>query len=253
MSSPKISIMMPTYNAGEYIDAAILSMLSQDEVDWEMLCYDDCSDDGTFERLTFWAGMDSRIKAVQPHADHGNYIDNCNLMLDDAKGEFVARMDADDISLPVRLREQYEFIVGKPNASLIGAMALNIIEAENQIVDDYPWEAGVIKPVASRENPVNEAIRTHHRLIHGTLFSRRSTLQSLGGYEDLWPIEDWDISLKAAEAGEIYILPEILYLRRIHPSNHSKDDPNKDRAFDLINQKHGLKLEERPKTRPKHL
>lgn len=254
-SSPEITVMMPTFNTVEYIDSAILSVLAQEGTNWRMLAYDDHSDDGTHERLQFWANQDPRITVGRPFDDHGHYTDICNQLLEDAQSLYVARMDSDDISLPHRLKTQLEFMQGRDTATLIGGMGLNIIEAEGgRISDEYPWESEIIKPVASYEETVNDAIRTHHRIIHGTLFGRKDDLVEIGGYQDLFPIEDWELTLRVAEeGGAVYVIPEIVYLRRVHSHNASKGHPNKQAAFQYIVDRYNLNLEELPRSRPAHL
>jgi len=250
-----VSVMMPTYNTVQYIDAALLSLMAQTDVEMEVLAYDDHSTDGTYERLQFWSKVDNRIRVARPFSEHGHYTDICNQLIEDSRGGFVARMDSDDISLPERLAVQKRFMHDRSNLTLLGAMALTIVTEEgNRICDTFPWESTIIKPVASREVPVNEAIRTHHRLVHGTLFSRRTDLLSIGGYEDLFPIEDWELSLKMADAGgEVFVLPDILYMRRIHPVNSSKEHPGKLPAFEYINKLYNLGLESLPRSRPANL
>lgn len=251
---PEVSVMMPTFNTIKHLDGAVLSILSQAHKNWELLGYDDGSDDGTFERMQFWEEQDERIKAVKPFAEHGQYIDLCNQMLADAQGEFVARMDADDISLPNRLSTQIDFMKRKQNAILLGGMCLSIIEAEgDKLTDQYPWEANIIKPVASRDVPVNQDIRTHHRIVHGTMLTRKDELEAAGGYDDLSPIEDWDVSLKMAERGDVYVLPDVMYLRRIHNANNSKGHPNKQRAFQAIKDRYDLDIKDLPRSRPANL
>lgn len=254
-NNPEVTVMMPTYNALSYVDSAILSLLSQTHKDLEILAYDDHSNDGTFERLEFWASQDKRIKIDRPFNEHGHYTEICNQMVEDARTEFIARMDADDISLPDRIETQLEFLKKRKTASLIGSMALNIIEKEgSRISYDYPWESQIIKPVASREIPVNEHIKSHHRLVHGTLFTRKSTMLEIGGYKDLFPIEDWELTLRLdREQKEIYILPDILYMRRIHELNASKNHPNKIPSFEYIKKEYSLAIADLPRSRPANL
>ncbi len=250
--SELITVMMPAYNAIEYVDTALLSLIAQTNGDFEVLAYDDHSDDGTYERLQFWAERDSRLRVARPFDEHGHYTDICNQLLEDAAGQFVARMDADDVSLPDRLALQLDFLRQKKAGTLLGGMAMAIIQAEGcRISDTSPWESTIIKPVASRTVPVNEAIRTHHRLVHGTLFGRRDELLEIGGYLDMFPIEDWELSLRVDDAGgDVYILPDIIYLRRIHAQNSSKGHPKKQEVFEYIRDRYQLQLDSLPRTRP---
>lgn len=246
--SPEVSVMIPTFNAINYIDSAVLSILSQDHHDWELLAYDDGSTDGTFERMQFWAGQDDRIRVARPFTEPRRYADMCNQMLADASGEFMARVDCDDIALPNRLTVNLDFIRRHDAAVLLGSMLSFIMEAEgDRIVDDHPMIVDVVQPVASYDDPVNDAIRSHHKIIHGgTFFGRRRAIIDAGGYDNMLPLDDWDASLRISEKGDIFVLPDVLYLKRIHAQSASKKHPNRQQAFEAINDRYGLGLDALP-------
>ena len=71
---PLVSVQLPSYNSANFLDASILSVLAQSFSDWELLAYDDGSDDKSYERLQFWANVDQRIKVRRPFKKHGHYI-----------------------------------------------------------------------------------------------------------------------------------------------------------------------------------
>jgi glycosyltransferase involved in cell wall biosynthesis len=254
MKNNEVAVMMPVFNAAHFLDAAILSLLAQNYTDFLVYAYDDHSDDSSFERLQFWAKQDSRVKVARPFSSPGNYTNIINQIIDDAHAHtYIARMDADDVSLPNRLSSQLEFMNSHPHAVLAGVQGANIIESEHSRIEyDYPWESQYVNPVASYDQPINEAIRSHHRVIHGTFFSRTRALIQTGGYKnECFPIEDWELSLNLSQYGDIFILPVLGYLRRIHSTNSSKNHPNKQAAFDYINKKYSLGLGTIPLARPK--
>jgi glycosyltransferase involved in cell wall biosynthesis len=243
-TKPKVTFTMPVYNSVRYIDASILSVLADKYNDLELLAYDDQSDDGTYERLLLWSSQDSRIKVSRPFSDHGHYVDICNQMIEDAKGEYIARIDSDDINLPDRITKELDFINRKKKAILVGSMALAIMERDDgRIIDDYPWLDKLVRPVASYSEPVNDFLRSFNRLVHSTALARTSDLKSIGGYKNIFPLEDWDMVLTMAENGDVYILPDILCLKRQHDNNFSKRHPNLQNAFEYVRQKHNLEID----------
>lgn len=244
-SSHEVTFMMPTYNSVRYIDAAILSILSQEYRCWQLLAYDDYSDDGTYERLLFWESQDERIKVARPFSSHGEYVNICNQMIADAKGQSLARMDSDDITLPKRLSTELIFLRQKQAAVLVGSMAFCIMMGiqGDRIISNYPWLEKVVQPVASTEQPINEYLRTYNRIVHSSILARKTDIMEVGGYDDLTPFEDWDLALKLAAIGEVYILPDILTLKRQHERNFSKAHRNFQSAFTTLKAKHQLLID----------
>lgn len=248
--NPEISVLMPTYNAVAYLDAAVLSILSQRFQDWELLAFDDASSDGSYEKLEFWATQDARIKVSRPYDSHGNYTQICNEMIDSSTGKYIARMDADDISLPNRLDRTVEFLKNIDTAVAVGAVALALVEqgGTNQLTSDFPWLKRCVAPTASVVNPVNHHLRAINRVVHSTVLMKREDVVNTGGYDDLFPLEDWDLMLKLSSVGDVFVLPEILGVKRQHDMNHSKQHPNLQNAFRTINSRHSLGLDKLPST-----
>ena len=245
---------MSRANAVRYIDTAVLSLLSQIRSDFRILAYDNHSTDGTFERLLFWQKQDDCLCVSKPFSEHQGYVQLLNQMLNDTTSDYVARQDADDISLPHRLDVQYSFMEEKCGAVACGTQGFNIIEREGgRISSDYPWESRYVNPVASYNVPVNQALKKWHRVIHGTLFGVRDAIRQVGGYDEgLEPIEDWNLALDLSQIGDVYVLPQVCYLRRIHDDNISKNHPNKEKALQIIINRHNLNSEAQS-TRPNNL
>src|SRR6266550_5112154 len=107
-STPKISVVMPAYNAGAYIDEAISSILKQTFHDFEFIIINDGSSDDTASILKRYEESDGRIRVF--HQENQGMIAalNCGCRL--ARGEYIARMDADDVSYAHRLEKQLEYI-----------------------------------------------------------------------------------------------------------------------------------------------
>ena len=213
-----VTILLPTFNAVTYIDATILSLLSQTKKNMQILAYDDHSDDGTYERLCFWSTVDQRITSRRPFSSNYGCCHLLNQMIDDTHTYYIARQDHDDMSLPQRIQTQFDFMETKKDAVLCGTQMLSIIENEqNRIADDYPWESTFINPIASRDTPIDSVLKERPRIIGGVMFGIRNVIRKVGSFDQqTFPVEDWDMNLKLLQEGRSYVLPQILYLRRIH-------------------------------------
>ena len=121
LNMPKISVIMPAYNAAKYIKEAIDSILAQTFSDFEFIILDDGSTDGTAEIVRSYS--DKRIRFVQNEHNLG-IANTLNRGLDLAKGEYIARMDADDISLPERFEKQVSYMINHPYTGICGSNIL---------------------------------------------------------------------------------------------------------------------------------
>ncbi|NDV19519.1 glycosyltransferase [Pseudodesulfovibrio sp. JC047] len=118
MSIPAISVTMPCYNCGETVSTALESLLRQTMTDFEVVTVDDGSTDSTAGILADYARRDSRIRIVT--IPHGGVIAAANAGIEAARGRYIARMDADDESLPDRLAAQSRFLDANPDVGLVG-------------------------------------------------------------------------------------------------------------------------------------
>jgi len=106
---PKVSVITPAYNAEQYLDKTIESVLAQTFLDWEMLIVDDCSLDHTYELASSYADKDTRIKVIKA-PKNGGVAAARNIALSVADGQYIAFLDSDDIWLPNKLEKQVEFM-----------------------------------------------------------------------------------------------------------------------------------------------
>jgi len=127
MVSPLISVVMPVYNAERYLDESIQSILNQTFKDFEFIIINDGSKDSSFILLKKYRNMDKRIIIINNKKNLGLHI-SLNKGLKIAKGKYIARMDADDISLKDRFRIQFDYMERNPEIFLIGGSAIIIDE-----------------------------------------------------------------------------------------------------------------------------
>ena len=124
MSKPAISVVMPVYNAGRYLAAAVESMLAQDFGNFEFVIVDDGSTDDSPRQLEAFAGRDSRVKVIS-RANTG-IVGALNDGVHAATADLIARMDADDLCTPNRLRVQRDYLLANPKCVAVGSRILLI-------------------------------------------------------------------------------------------------------------------------------
>ena len=190
-ASGLISVLMPVFDAAVYIDRAIESILSQTYENLELIIVDDGSTDSTARVCEYYMNCDSRILLYRK-VNRG-IVSSLNFALSKASGEFIARMDADDISEPERLDVQLAFMHANPQLSLVGSLAI--------LIDENDAILGLAnKPVSPRL--VNQLIAYQSPIIHPSLFATRASMLSLGGYRNLIT-EDLDLFIRANQSGHI--------------------------------------------------
>ena len=205
--NPRVSVIMPVYNCAAYIKESVASILTQTFSDFELIIIDDHSTDGTYEYLQTLA--DSRIVLIQKPQNSG-YAVSLNMGLGRAKGEYIARMDGDDIALPERFARQVSLMDSKPEVLVCGT---NYQLLGSDTIVQMPQTNEAAKVVAIMNVPV----------AHPTAFIRRSVLiqHQLRYNEQLEPTEDYDLWTRILEIGKIENLPEVLLLYRKHSEQES--------------------------------
>ena len=205
MKAPFLSVVMPVHNALPFLDESIGSIVNQTFTDFELVILDDGSTDGSERVLRAWEKKDDRIRVFQ--SDHKlGLAGSSNLVVSKAKGHLIARMDADDISHPDRLRRQWEVFKRRPDIVVVGTLCKGI-DAKGQ-------------PVRPRDR---WRLVRHSRYIpfpHGSAMFRREAFDAVGGYREGFAAgEDQDFFFKMTSRGLVVALPEVLYHFRYHLHN----------------------------------
>lgn len=195
----KVTIIMPVYNCEKYLHEAIESILNQTFKDFELLIINDGSKDRTNKILQSY--QDLRIVVINNERNLG-IVKSLNKGLKLAKGEYIARQDADDISLPERLLKQVRYLDERINIGLLGCGVIVIDEYGNET---KRWE---IKK-DNKEIIINN-------IAHGSVMMRADCIKQVGGYrEELKHVEDNDLWYRIAIKFGVDCLDEYLYeLRR---------------------------------------
>jgi glycosyltransferase involved in cell wall biosynthesis len=205
---PRISVILPIFNAQRYLSAAVDSILTQTFEDFELLLFDDGSEDQSLEIAKEATARDSRV--ILMHGDHRGYVSWLNTGLEMAKGELIARMDADDISLPERFARQVQFLDSQRECSVVGTHATRI-DPDGSPIDSWKM------PERHEQIDQQHINGRPGALIHPSVMMRNSALVQIGGYRVAFePAEDYDLFLRLAEVGRLANLPEPLLKYRLH-------------------------------------
>lgn len=203
-----ISVLMSVHNSLPYIDEAIGSVLCQSCDDFEFIIVDDGSTDDTLAALNAYAEKDPRIKVVQK--GHSGLTDSLNEGLALARGDFIARMDADDIAHRERLGLQLSYMKNHDEVVLLGGGCVEIDEEGNEVkrhlyANDHRDLVGRI-----------ESGRSESFFPHSTAFFRREHVLGLGGYNLRFVrSQDLDLWLRIAERSRVACLDRaVIKLRR---------------------------------------
>lgn len=202
---PMISVVMPVYDNERYLRTAIESVLSQTFGDFEFIVISE-SDTSPESRSIIDSYTDGRINHVRNESRLG-MIESLNVGLRLAKGEFIARMDADDDSLPNRFACQLEYLNGHPDVGIVGSSCRIIDDAGSTAsIDMRPREAVMSRWISLFGPPLS----------HPSMMARTQVVRQIGGYDPRMICEDYDLWIRALEVTEIGNLPDILLVRRVH-------------------------------------
>jgi len=208
--SPLITVIMAAHNAGAHLNEAVRSILEQTFQDFEIIIINDASIDETekiLERFT-----DPRMMIIRNSKNIGP-AGSRNEALAIARGNYIAIMDADDLSLPMRFESQLNFLESNPDYALVGSYAYQIDESGQYL--------SVIKTQTANEE-IRKVLVLRNNFVHGSVMIRRSVLLEMGGYDKRFKYaHDYDLFLRIAERYQIANLSEPLYCWRSSSSQIS--------------------------------
>jgi glycosyltransferase involved in cell wall biosynthesis len=196
---------MPVHNALPFLDESIRSILEQTLSDFEFVILDDASTDGSVELLREWSLRDRRIHLYESKERLG-LSGSSNAVTSKARAPMVARMDADDIAHPERLRRQWNIIEGRPDVAVIGTLCNGIDARGREVRPRDRWRL------------VRRSV--YVPFPHGSAMFRREVFDQVGGYNEASDGgEDQDLFSRMAARGRVLTLPDVLYSYRYHSSN----------------------------------
>lgn len=193
---------MSVHNDMNTVDRSIQSIVDQTYQDWEFIICNDASTDGTWQKVLAWTEKDKRISASENERNLG-LAASLNRLLELASGEYIARMDGDDVSLPDRFEKQVAFLDRNPAYAFVGSSCY---------LFDESGEWGMRKTI---EKPQKENFLWGTRFAHPTVMLRREALASVGGYRvsrETIRSQDFDLWMRMYAKGHIgYNIQEPLF------------------------------------------
>lgn len=208
-ASPLVSVVVPVYNGERFLEEALASILAQTFTDFELLVIDDGSTDATPSILERFAVEDQRVRALR--CDHQGIVPAVLHGSRHARGALIARMDADDVSLPRRFERQIQVLETRPEVGVVGTW-VQYIEEDGR--ERSEWRT----PVGSAL--VAWSLNFGTALANPTVMLRRELYESVGGDRAQYGFaHDYDLWVRLAQETKLENIPERLLLRRVHPES----------------------------------
>lgn len=228
-----ISVIMSVYNSADYLRESVESILNQTFTEFEFIIINDGSTDNSWEILAEYAERDQRVKLFKNEENIG-LTKSLNKGIALAQGEYIARQDADDVSLSKRFEKQVALLDEYPEVVLVSC-DLELINSEGQHIGK--------KEMACDRDLVPWYLIFYNRLAgHSQVIFRRDAVKSLGGYsENRRYSQDYELWCRLAKVGKIAILPEILLQLRIHNKSISVENKLEQKEYSLNQVRHNIK------------
>lgn len=223
MSKPLVSVITTVYNAQEYLNMAIDSILTQSYEKLEYIVIDDGSTDHSSHIIEAYA--DPRIKFMRQ--ENQGLSASLNRGIGIAKGKYIARMDHDDISYHTRLEKQVDFLEKNPDVAMVGA-SFDLIDTDSGVIaTSYHLD---------RNEDIQIEFLMRNPFGHGTVMIRKQVIDKVGGYYINQPVEDYELWWRVAKKHKVANIPERLYGYRVLPTgmSHGGSEARQDPITDLM-------------------
>jgi len=224
-TQPLVTVIAPLYNAEKYIAETTESVINQSYQNWEMIIVDDCSTDSSREIVKDYETKDSRIKLIESETNFGGPARPRNIGLDNAKGEYIAFLDADDVWLSEKLEKQVEFLEENKDVDICHTLA--------HVIDGNSVEKGLfnnqkvynkLKYIISQRNIL---FYTNNININSVMMRVNTTLK-FDEDKNLVALEDWKYWIDSQKNGKkIVLLDDVLLNYRVHQSSISNRGSDK--------------------------
>lgn len=213
---PAISVLLSVHNGAGYLGDSLQSVLAQAGEDIELVAVDDGSTDASPRILAQAAAADPRVKVLtRPHT---GLTASLNAALSTARGEFIARLDADDKALPGRFASQHRFLLENPEVALVGSNAI-LIDASDRMIGrtrlgtlDHPACVARLESMAAF-------------IPHSSWMVRGEVMRALGGYDEFFrKAQDYEFMLRLSESHRLACLADFMVALRKTRSSVTFDD-----------------------------
>lgn len=204
---PAVSVLIAVFNGERFLREALESIAAQTFRDFEVIVLDDGSTDGSLAIAQDQARKDERFRVVAGE-NQGLFV-RLNAGLKMCRGELVAVMDSDDVSLPNRLECQHRFMEAHPEVLLVGGQVMRI--------DEDGEELGLLWRPLDHETIDRESMQGRLAITHPGMMYRRAAVEGIGGYSLSHRYgQDLDLALRLAEIGRVANVPEVVLRYRLH-------------------------------------
>src|SRR5688572_17864263 len=211
-TAPLVSAIMSVYNGDQWLRQAVDSIIHQTYKNWEFIIIDDASNPATQNILDQYTN-DKRFKIIRQSTQQG-LTKNLNTAIDLCTGDLIARMDADDISLPARFEKQVLYLLSNPSVSAVASYI--------DLIDETGKQTGTWSDdrKATSWPDIKAVLPWKNCIAHPTIMIRKTILREYRYNEEQIHSQDWDLWLRLAADGKIIEkIPEPLLLYRIHPGS----------------------------------
>jgi len=220
---PKVSIVLSVYNGTATLADALETALGQTFPDFELLAVDDGSTDDSLSILSRYAQRDPRVRIIQNEYNVG-VANSLNRGIQMARGEYIMRMDADDLNLADRLERQLNVMESRPQIGVVSCFVdfLFDYEADEETRAVQARLERMRRDLAITPEKIPDVLPNQNVLYHGEVMYRKQLWIEVGGYRpELSMVEDYDLWLRMIGRTAFHIVPQTLYIRRYGKANVS--------------------------------
>jgi glycosyltransferase involved in cell wall biosynthesis len=212
--NPEITVLLPIYNGSRFLEDTINSILNQSYANYELLIIDDGSDDASREIIDNYKRFDKRIKAI--YKEHSGLVDSLNLGLSYARGNWIARADADDLCKIERFAEQLDFVKQNPDVVVLGS-GFDLIDKNGKIITKRSFK--------NETDIIDSILEKSECFPHSSAIISTDILKKVKGYNlNFARAQDWDLWLRCSQFGNIAVHPKRLISLREHDKRMSYDN-----------------------------
>lgn len=235
MTKPQISIIMSVYNGEDYVAESVTSILLQKYKNFEFIIVNDGSTDNTLSILKEYMHKDKRIKLIDQ--ENKGLTKSLNIAASKAQGKYIARQDADDISLPNRFTKQIRYLQRNKNVKFLGSSNF-MIDSKGKVINYF------LRPRKSSQ--IRKYMPKGNQICHGSIMMCRETFCKLNGYDESYRFaQDYELWFRALKEGyDVENLRQLLYLWRIHENSiaGAKQQKQRECVANIVKQYSGEKL-----------
>ncbi len=217
---PAISVLMPCYNAAKTLDETLETLFQQTFSDFEVVAVDDGSDDDTAEILASWAARRPRLRILS--RPHEGIVSALNAGMAECQGEYIARMDADDLAHPKRLAIQAAYLDNNADIAVVSSLVAAF--PEDDVREGFRIYLEWLNALVNHDEITRE-IFVESPLPHPSVMFRKKMITKVGGYQDRGWAEDYDLWLRVFLAGGRFSkIPQTLIRWREHENRLTRVD-----------------------------